>query len=100
MFHSSKYGSPTLVSRHVNHRQPRGNETFELDAIKNALLRVCVRNSLCIHEKCCSKKVGLHPGKRIIGKVLFKLVSFIIYLLLRIYFIIVELSNACLLHGK
>lgn len=63
IFHNSAYGKSKLESIHLDIKRQRRMYTFNLDTIKDAVLRVCIRNTLCIYEKSCSKKVGLHPGK-------------------------------------
>ena len=64
MFRSSKYGNAKLTSIHLDDRKPRGKYIFSnLNTINDTLLRVCIRNTLCIYEKACSKKIGLRPGK-------------------------------------
>lgn len=61
VFHGS---TQNFASIHVDDKRPHGKHTFSnTDTIKHALLRVCIRNTLCIFEQSCSRKVGLLPGK-------------------------------------
>ena len=52
----------TLI--HMNNKKNKGKCVLE-DSEKNkdVLVRVCIRNSLCIYEYSCSKGIGLSPGK-------------------------------------
>lgn len=63
MFPPSKYGEPKYLSLHLKYERRNENYTFgNLAIVQKFVFRVCIRNTLCIFEQSCSKKVGLHPG--------------------------------------
>ncbi|XP_028401181.1 titin-like isoform X2 [Dendronephthya gigantea] len=62
MFPPSKFGEPDYSSFHLKYEKRRESYTVEnLDVARKFVFRVCIRNTLCIFEQSCSKKVGLSP---------------------------------------
>ena len=62
IFRISKSGREEVSYIHLENKSRSHSYTFvDKATVEDALVRLCIRNTLCIFEQACSKKVGMPP---------------------------------------